>query len=322
MRLSEAIERTIRLVRATKSDRTLRVYSTGLHKLGRQMSARGIRTTENIVVDDFINFASTLAEVGYKPRTRIVYNAAARQLFEWLVLNGHLVVTHEESLRYKRAVSQYNGRPTRDPEVPDLGHVDAVVKHAAAMAGHSPITQDMRDAAMLSFLRSSGCRVGELVTLRVGHIDAGKREARVLGKGGKTRVILFDELTANLINRYWHSQFNGVVGVLKAGDWPAFMLTNGAPMSTTTARRIVARWVREAGIEPARPLTPHKFRHAFGTRMLAETGDLALVQDLMGHSSPETTRVYAKYIPDRMRKAYDKAWGSIEQRSSNRGQQS
>jgi len=62
-----------------------------------------------------------------------------------------------------------------------------------------------------------------------------------------------------------------------------------------------------AGIEIA--MTPYSLRHALATRVLDATSDLALVQDMLGHSSPVTTRIYAKVSSKRMRDAHHTAFG-------------
>ena len=62
-----------------------------------------------------------------------------------------------------------------------------------------------------------------------------------------------------------------------------------------------------AGIDKGK-FTPHYFRHAFAINMLRETGNLALVQDLLGHANPQSTRVYAKIYPDELRDAHHKVY--------------
>jgi site-specific recombinase XerD len=56
-------------------------------------------------------------------------------------------------------------------------------------------------------------------------------------------------------------------------------------------------------------ITPHSMRHYFGTKMLDETGDLALVQDLLGHASPQTTRVYTEVAMTKKKRAHRKVFG-------------
>ena len=58
------------------------------------------------------------------------------------------------------------------------------------------------------------------------------------------------------------------------------------------------------------PITPHWLRHRFATRVLDATGDLAVVQDMLGHRSPETTRIYAQVSDRKKTEAYHKAFGS------------
>jgi site-specific recombinase XerD len=72
-------------------------------------------------------------------------------------------------------------------------------------------------------------------------------------------------------------------------------------------RLVFNELARAAGIEIA--MTPHSLRHAFATRVLEATGDLAVVQDMLGHSSPATTRIYAKVSSKRMRDAHRAAFG-------------
>ena len=69
-------------------------------------------------------------------------------------------------------------------------------------------------------------------------------------------------------------------------------------MRVMTVRLVFNALARDANIEIA--LTPHSLRHAFATKVLEATGDLAVVQDMLGHSSPATTRIYAKVSSKRM----------------------
>jgi len=78
------------------------------------------------------------------------------------------------------------------------------------------------------------------------------------------------------------------------------------PITTTTIRDIVKVISNIAGVKP---FSPHYFRHAFAIRMLQETGNLALVQDLLGHDDPGSTRVYAKIYQDDLKKNYRKVFG-------------
>ena len=72
-------------------------------------------------------------------------------------------------------------------------------------------------------------------------------------------------------------------------------------------RNIVSAIVEKAGI--SENFTPHSFRHAYATRMYQVTHDLALVQDLLGHANPSTTRIYAQIYPEDMKATYQQVFG-------------
>jgi len=79
------------------------------------------------------------------------------------------------------------------------------------------------------------------------------------------------------------------------------------PISTNTVRRVFDDCLKLAGIE--QPLTPHALRHTFATRAVEVTEDLAVVQDLPGHASPATTRVYTRVSSRRLRQAHREIFG-------------
>ena len=77
-------------------------------------------------------------------------------------------------------------------------------------------------------------------------------------------------------------------------------------LTTASIRDIVNEVKMASGIEN---FSPHYFRHAFAIKALRETGNLALVQDFLGHASPSATRVYAKIYPDDLAAAHQKIFG-------------
>jgi integrase len=77
------------------------------------------------------------------------------------------------------------------------------------------------------------------------------------------------------------------------------------PLTTLSVERIITRLAKEAGVLERFKLTPQSFRHYFASRFLRHTGDLALTQDVLGHSSPQTTRIYAKTTKEQQVEAHD-----------------
>lgn len=169
----------------------------------------------------------------------------------------------------------------------------------------------LRNIAMLEALRSSGMRVGELVGLKRDDLDYRQHSARVTGKGDKQRIVYFDDAAWNAMQTYLKERNDGARG-RALYQLPLFARHDRRasnrvlPLTTDTVRLVFNALARDANIEIA--MTPHSLRHAFATKVLEATGDLAVVQDMLGHSSPATTRIYAKVSSKRMREAHRTAF--------------
>ncbi len=134
------------------------------------------------------------------------------------------------------------------------------------------LPDDLRRAVCLGAY--GGLRVSEAAALTWHDVDLETRRVRVLGKGGKTRLVgmsplLLDEMLPDTGGN-----------VVTAG---------GDPYSASALQRRVNRAIRAAGVD----CTYHQLRHRFGTVALAATGNLLAVSRAMGHASPATTAIYA-----------------------------
>jgi len=236
-----------------------------------------------------------------------VHVSAAKLFLDWLVINKHIEPSYADVLRYDKAVRQ-GGKRREDklPRTPRVGDIDKMLVAVQDVNEESPRKE--RNIALLELLASSGCRNGEVVTLLVKDIDLVEHSAIVTGKGSKQRKVFFSSDAAQALRTYWTARGNAEPAS------PAFSRHDrGAgkkikPITTETVRDIVEGVMAVAGIDPG-TFSPHRFRHGFAITMLQETSDLALVQDLLGHSSPVSTRVYAKIYPEAMRKAHKKVFG-------------
>jgi integrase/recombinase XerC len=145
-----------------------------------------------------------------------------------------------------------------------------------------------RDRAMVLLMLLGGLRAAEVRGLRLADVDMGLRRVRVLGKGGKERVVpvdaaFFNELAAYLRLERPHGLAAAECFVVLRGP------TAGRPMTEAGMRRIFRT---HRGSPGAGRVRPHRLRHTYGTG-LADAGiDLLVLRDLMGHASPETTAGY------------------------------
>jgi site-specific recombinase XerD len=156
----------------------------------------------------------------------------------------------------------------------------------------------LRDVAVVETLRATGCRVGELVGMRRGDLDWMAQSALVKGKGSKWRKVYWDDLAWQALETYLRARHDGE-DARSLARLPVFCGHGNrsgsapAPLTTRHVSRTIRGLAKKAGISEV-GVTPHYFRHVFATRALDRTDNLALVQDLLGHASPATTRVYAR----------------------------
>lgn len=284
---------------------TRRTYSNGLDRFVDYLREKGIDDTqpaELLTMDHFVYFMPWL-DKKFAKQTAGVYGAANKAFMEWLVIEKYLEPTYFDTLRYqKSALRSHKRHEDKLPRSPKKDEVSRMLAAVRLCEDASPIKE--RNIALIEFLASSGCRVSEVTALNVQDIDLENRTTIVTGKGSKERRVFISPSAAAALTEYWEARKSAM-----ATD-PAFgRHDRGAGhkrikrMTTTTARNIVKDIAAIARIDPNK-FSPHYFRHAFATYVLSETHDLALVQDLLGHKDPKSTRVYAKIHADDLQKAH------------------
>lgn len=160
-------------------------------------------------------------------------------------------------------------------------------------------TATQRDRLILFVMRFLGLRVSEVSKLRVEHIDfAGPTLMVREGKGRKDRALPLPRAIAGPLR--------GWIGPRTEG--PVFPSRRGGALKPRAIQLLVKRLAVKAGVRAPteqRRVTPHKLRHAFCSSKIAAGVDIAVVRDLMGHSSIAVTDVYSHATPERLRAAME-----------------
>jgi integrase/recombinase XerC len=161
----------------------------------------------------------------------------------------------------------------------------------------------LRDVAMVELLYATGVRVGELCSLDVDDVDAGRRMVRVLGKGNKERVVPFGVPAAEAMEA-WLTRGRPR---LSSGHSPpaAFLGRRGGRVNQRQVRQVVHLALER--IEGAPSLGPHGLRHSAATHLLDGGADLRSVQELLGHATLTTTQLYTHVSVERLRTSYRQA---------------
>lgn len=309
------------------AEHTRRTYRTALRALEEYLRDLDIdpETTPVTKLDvaRALNWSTWLQEKrGISNRTLHTYLAALARFMRYLQihqlgnLSGPDMVRFQDGLRQLR---RSQSLPQLLPHPPTLEQVEQLRRTAREM----PATSDdqraelrrLRDIAILETLRSSGMRVGELVSIKRKQLRAEDRSAWVVGKGGKERQIFFDADAWHSVQTYLKARQPVDASSGRAlGDLPVIARHDKKsgkrvlPMSTGAVERVLSKLTAASGLA-AMGITPHSLRHYFATRIYQTTRDLAVTQTALGHSSPTTTRIYAKLEDDAVRVAHDAAFG-------------
>ena len=154
--------------------------------------------------------------------------------------------------------------------------------------------ENVRDNLVLELFLATGCRVSEIVGMRVEDIDLKEGFCKVLGKGKKERIVFFSDRLLEYMERYLQDRREGAV-----------VLSLKSPhqgLKKNALENIVKAIAKRAGI--TKRVFPHLLRHTFATRALNKGMPLPTLCDIMGHASTETTRIYAKNSAGKMKYEY------------------
>ena len=225
---------------------------------------------------------------GYVPKSVTRKLSALRTLFGWLKRQGDIPADPTALLSTART-------QRRLPTFLDVEEATDLMKEPDP---DSPA--GLRDRAVLEVLYGAGLRVSELTGLDVTDVNVEQRQARVLGKGSKQRMVLLGGKAANAVEAYLR---HGRPQLRAARDGGALFLNrSGGRLTPRSVQKLVRTYSLRSGIETK--VHPHTLRHTFATHLLDGGADLRVVQELLGHSSPTTTEIYTHVTQATARRTY------------------
>ena len=148
---------------------------------------------------------------------------------------------------------------------------------------------EIRDKAILELFYSTGIRNSELRKLCIYDIDFSRGFIRISGKGGKDRIIPIGDVAAWHIEEYLK---RSRPQLLRKHTDTLFISKNGRVLTDDFPSWIVQKYASRIGL--TKPINAHTFRHTFATHMIKKGANLRIVQEMLGHSSLETTQIYTK----------------------------
>ncbi|MFH1028434.1 MAG: tyrosine recombinase XerC [Pseudomonadota bacterium] len=213
--------------------------------------------------------------------------AAIRSFFRFLLRRGMITKNPAELI----------ATPKKEQRLPF--HLDIDQATSLMEAPDEEQQHARRDRAILELLYSSGLRVSELTGLNIGEIDLMAGMVRVMGKGGKERIVPVGSRALEALQAYLDERSDPQNGAA------LFLNTRGQRINRRSVTRIVDAHVLR--IAAFKRISPHTLRHTFATHLLEGGADLRAIQELLGHASLSTTQKYTHVSIDRLMEVYDKA---------------
>lgn len=270
-----------------ESIHTLRNYLLDLRQFDSFLQGQGIRSVSDITHFVLRQFLAELATKKYQKTSISRKVAAVKSFFKYLNRKHFLSANPAKMLR----------SPKIEKKLPRFLEVKEMQQLLDAPPPDGFF--GWRDRSILETLYSTGMRVAELVSMNCADVDFFSGLVRVTGKGAKERVIPIGEKALQALPRYLDEREQ------KARHTEAlFLNTNGHRITARSINRIIARYIRKTSVD--KKISAHVLRHTFATHLLNAGCDLRSIQEMLGHSSLETTQKYTHVTVERLKKIYEK----------------
>lgn len=158
-------------------------------------------------------------------------------------------------------------------------------------------SEGLKRRLLIEMFYSTGCRVGEMVNVKISDIDFYNKTIKVMGKGSKERIVYYGDYASKYLEDY-----------LKNKDRKEYLFTNkkGEKLTIEEVEYIVRDIMKHISIKTH--VTPHTLRHTFATHLLNNGADIRTVQELLGHANLSTTGIYTHVSSDRLKDVYFKTF--------------
>lgn len=266
---------------------SLESYARDLKRLQAWADAKRTGVAE-LSRKDLREWIAQLSREGLSPATVSRAVSAARGLFRFLMLDGHIKKHPAEDLDTPQRMAYLPQFLTED-------EIDALLD-----APDTETLAGLRDRAILELMYATGLRVSEMVSLKLAEVDLDSGLLVCHGKGSKERRVPIGR-SATL----WLQRYIGARSRREETIALPFLFLNdaGRQLTRQLAWASIRRYGAQAGLKD---VSPHTLRHSFATHLLQRGADSRSVQALLGHSDISTTQIYTHITDNHLRATYDR----------------
>ncbi len=276
------------------SDNSIRGYVSDLQSFLNHIEKMGITEFDQLELSHIRSWLANQQTTGASRSTLARRIVSMRAFTYWAASNGWIASDLGSQLAIPKRVQHL-------PEVLNVADAELVIQSLITRLAEEPTDLHRRDLAMVEVLYATGIRVSELCGMDLGNIDNSRNTVRVIGKGDKERVVPIG-IPAMKALTDWIT--NGRPNLVNVSSGSAvFLGSRGKRIDQRTAREVVYEAMKAVGSK----MGPHGLRHTAATHLLEGGADLRSVQEILGHSSLQTTQIYTHVSPERLRTAYKQA---------------
>jgi integrase/recombinase XerC len=277
------------------SDKTVTAYSKDLEDF--EAFAKETLGDQYLVKADrpfFRKWLFSLSKDGFAKTTIQRKISAVKSFFRFLNERQNLANTSYEFLI----------APKQDKNLPDFLTREQVLTIIESVDDDS--FEGIRDRAILELFYSTGIRLRELLSIKIGDFNFHRGTLKVTGKGSKDRIVPVGSTALKAIQKYQKLQMTKLLeNSIDYNRNVLFITKKGKPLYPMAVQRMVKKQLLEhTGINK---YNPHIFRHSFATHMLDNGADIRAVKDILGHESLATTQHYTHLSVQKLKQAYESA---------------
>ncbi len=273
------------------SPHTVAAYRRDLRKFSDFCTARELTDLGTVRHEELRFFSATLHRKGAASSSIRRCLSAVRSLYAWLMQSDRVRENPVQEVRPPRS-------PKRLPHTLDTDQA----QHFLDARTPEPGRLDGRDRAIMELFYSSGLRLAELVRLDLEHLNADRSLVTVTGKGEKTRIVPVGTAARRALGT-WLQQRQELGP--NPGEQALFLSSRGQRIHPRTVQERLALHGRKHGL-PQR-VHPHALRHSCATHLLESSGDLRMVQEMLGHSDISSTQIYTHLDFQHLAQSYDRS---------------
>jgi integrase/recombinase XerC len=292
MELQKAFDDFLSYIKYEENDssNTVKAYGADIQNMVDFLKIQGVSQVSELSYVQIRAYVGSLH--GNMDNRSIARRASAiRSFIKYLVMQGYVKADLVKKIRNPKVSEKLMFALT----------LDEMDKLLAVCNGETAL--EVRNNAMVELLYGAGLRVSELVSLKIPDVDFSGKTIKVLGKGGKERIVPFNDKAVAAVQKFLELRKD-----LLKQDKPVdfiFLNKSGQKLTTRSVQRLMNVFSYKAGL--VKGATPHTMRHSYATHMLEAGAGIRTVQELLGHSNISTTQRYTHLTLEKLREMYKKS---------------